>query len=101
MEGSQGWGFFVSFDFGTMFDFFYVAPFPFRWPLLRSAETRHLDAFESGHFLDIKQAVTQKKVFSNSLMGSFGKGSLQKMFCKYPLNFRKLSAEFPRPSLTQ
>ena len=38
---------------------------------------------------------------SNSLMGSFGKGSLQKIFRKFLRNFRKLSAEFPRPFLAQ
>ena len=39
--------------------------------------------------------------FNNSLMGSFGKGSLQKSFRKFPRNFRKLSAEFPHPFLAQ
>ena len=34
-------------------------------------------------------------------MGSFGKGSLQKIFRKFPRNFRKLSAEFPHPFLAQ
>ena len=32
---------------------------------------------------------------NNSLMGSFGKGNLQKIFCRFPRTFRKLSAEFP------
>ena len=32
---------------------------------------------------------------SNELMGSFGKGSLQKIFRKCPRNFHKLSAPFP------
>ena len=36
---------------------------------------------------------------SNSLMGSFGKGSLPKIFCKFPRNFprtfRRISAPFP------
>ena len=34
-------------------------------------------------------------------MGSFGKGSLQKIFRNFQRNFRKLSAEFPHPFLTQ
>ena len=41
---------------------------------------------------------------SNSLMGSFGKGSmgsLQKIVRKFLWNFRKLSAEFLHPFLTQ
>ena len=38
---------------------------------------------------------------SNTLMGSFGKGSLQKIFRNFQRNFRKLSAEFPHPCLTQ
>ena len=41
------------------------------------------------------------KFFGNSLLRSFGKGSLQKMFRNFLRNFRKLSAEFPHPCLMQ
>ena len=32
---------------------------------------------------------------NNSLMGSFGKGSLQKVFRRFPRNFRRISAPYP------
>ena len=43
------------------------------------------------------RGLASKVLISNSLMGSFGRGHCR----KFSANFRKLSAEFPHPFLTQ
>ena len=57
---------------------------------------------KSPAFVTIRQENALPNQFSNSLTGSFGKGSLQKHFCKSPRNIRRSSAKLSveTPSLT-
>ena len=88
-------------DFNSALDKFQAAKkFPenlLSWILIDSAPSEQPEKKDFRFFMEL----CVKFIISNSLMGSFGKESLQKSFRKLPRNFRKLSTELPHPFLTQ